>query len=38
MVHYRGGNSSIDRDVYPSLEQFWLDLSTAYNEQAPARL
>ncbi len=33
MVHYRGGNSSIDRDVYPSLEQFWLDLSTAYNEQ-----
>jgi 5-methyltetrahydropteroyltriglutamate--homocysteine methyltransferase len=33
MVHYRGGNSSIDRDVYPSLEQFWLDLSTAYNDQ-----
>ncbi len=33
MVHYRGGNSSIDRDVYPSLDQFWLDLSSAYNEQ-----
>ena len=23
MVHYRGGNSSIDESVYPELGQFW---------------
>jgi 5-methyltetrahydropteroyltriglutamate--homocysteine methyltransferase len=33
MVHYRGGRASIDRDVYPDLEQFWADLSAAYAEQ-----
>ncbi|HEY1273961.1 MAG TPA: 5-methyltetrahydropteroyltriglutamate--homocysteine S-methyltransferase, partial [Thermoleophilaceae bacterium] len=33
MVHYRGGNSSIDRDVYPDLEDFWTDLTSAYNEE-----
>jgi len=33
MVHYRGGNSSIDRGVYPNLDQFWLDLSAAYSEE-----
>ncbi len=34
MVHYRGGNSSIDHDVYPDMEEFWGDLTAAYSEQA----
>src|ERR1700754_310601 len=33
MVHYRGGNSSIDHDVYPDIEGFWSDLTGVYNEQ-----
>jgi len=33
MVHYRGGNSSIDRSVYPDLDDFWSDLTAAYNEE-----
>jgi 5-methyltetrahydropteroyltriglutamate--homocysteine methyltransferase len=33
MVHYRGGNSSIDRDVYPDIDAFWTDLTDAYNAQ-----
>jgi 5-methyltetrahydropteroyltriglutamate--homocysteine methyltransferase len=33
MVHYRGGNSSIDSSVYPDLEAFWTDLTDAYNAQ-----
>jgi len=33
MVHYRGGNSSIDRDVYPDLDEFWTDLTAAYNDE-----
>jgi len=33
MVHYRGGNSSIDRSVYPDLEGFWADLTAAYADQ-----
>ena len=33
MVHYRGGNSSIDRSVYPELDAFWGDLSSAYRDQ-----
>jgi 5-methyltetrahydropteroyltriglutamate--homocysteine methyltransferase len=33
MVHYRGGNSSIDRSVYPDLDDFWTDLTTAYAKQ-----
>jgi 5-methyltetrahydropteroyltriglutamate--homocysteine methyltransferase len=33
MVHYRGGQAAIDRDVYPDLEQFWNDLGDAYAEQ-----
>jgi 5-methyltetrahydropteroyltriglutamate--homocysteine methyltransferase len=33
MVHYRGGQAAIDRDVYPDLEQFWSDLGDAYAEQ-----
>ena len=30
MVHYRGGRSAISREVYPDLDEFWTDLSTAY--------
>jgi 5-methyltetrahydropteroyltriglutamate--homocysteine methyltransferase len=33
MVHYRGGNSSIDRSVYPDLDAFWDDLMAAYRAQ-----
>jgi 5-methyltetrahydropteroyltriglutamate--homocysteine methyltransferase len=33
MVHYRGGNSSIDREVYPDLDDFWTDLTAAYNDE-----
>ena len=33
MVHYRGGRAAIDETVYPDLEQFWDDLTTAYAEQ-----
>lgn len=33
MVHYRGGAAQIDPSVYPDMEQFWADLSTAYAEQ-----
>ncbi|WP_046469024.1 5-methyltetrahydropteroyltriglutamate--homocysteine S-methyltransferase [Allosalinactinospora lopnorensis] len=33
MVHYRGGQASIDPEVYPDTEGFWADLSRAYAEQ-----
>ncbi|MBO0683881.1 MAG: 5-methyltetrahydropteroyltriglutamate--homocysteine S-methyltransferase [Candidatus Dormibacteraeota bacterium] len=33
MVHYRGGNSSIDSSVYPDMDGFWADLSAAYNAE-----
>jgi 5-methyltetrahydropteroyltriglutamate--homocysteine methyltransferase len=33
MVHYRGGNSSIDQSVYPDLDRFWDDLTDAYRAQ-----
>jgi 5-methyltetrahydropteroyltriglutamate--homocysteine methyltransferase len=33
MVHYRGGNSSIDRSVYPDLDEFWADLTAAYADE-----
>ncbi|MEO7746054.1 MAG: 5-methyltetrahydropteroyltriglutamate--homocysteine S-methyltransferase [Actinomycetota bacterium] len=36
MVHYRGGAASIDRRVYPDLEQFWDDLAGAYATQVRA--
>jgi methionine synthase II (cobalamin-independent) len=36
MVHYRGGNSSIDHDVYPDIDEFWADLTAAYNRQMRA--
>jgi 5-methyltetrahydropteroyltriglutamate--homocysteine methyltransferase len=33
MVHYRGGRAAIDKTVYPELDEFWTDLSSAYAEQ-----
>ncbi|HEY2315159.1 MAG TPA: 5-methyltetrahydropteroyltriglutamate--homocysteine S-methyltransferase [Streptosporangiaceae bacterium] len=30
MVHYRGGPASIDKQVYPDMEEFWSDLAAAY--------
>jgi 5-methyltetrahydropteroyltriglutamate--homocysteine methyltransferase len=33
MVHYRGGNSSIDETVYPDIDQFWSDLTEAYGAE-----
>ncbi len=36
MVHYRGGNASIDRDVYPEVDAFWTDLATAYTQEMKA--
>ena len=33
MVHYRGGKAAIDTAVYPTLDEFWADLTAAYREQ-----
>lgn len=33
MVHYRGGPASIDRSVYPDIEEYWHDLAAAYRDQ-----
>jgi 5-methyltetrahydropteroyltriglutamate--homocysteine methyltransferase len=36
MVHYRGGRAALDPAVYPDLQQFWGDLTTAYSDQVSA--
>jgi len=36
MVHYRGGNAAIDRDVYPDIDAFWDDLVLAYRQELKA--
>ncbi len=36
MVHYRGGRAAIDPSVYPDVEQFWSDLTSAYADQVRA--
>jgi 5-methyltetrahydropteroyltriglutamate--homocysteine methyltransferase len=33
MVHYRGGKAAIDPAVYPDLDSFWVDLTTAYADE-----
>jgi 5-methyltetrahydropteroyltriglutamate--homocysteine methyltransferase len=33
MVHYRGGKASIDESVYPTIDEFWADLTAAYREE-----
>ena len=36
MVHYRGGRAAIEQSVYPDMDQFWDDLTTAYADQVVA--
>src|SRR3954470_12314717 len=36
MVHYRGGHASIDEDVYPDMDAFWDDLTSAYAAEVRA--
>lgn len=33
MVHYRGGRAAIDENVYPEMDAFWADLTSAYAEE-----
>ena len=33
MVHFRGGRSLIDEDVYPEMDRFWDDLVAAYRDE-----
>jgi 5-methyltetrahydropteroyltriglutamate--homocysteine methyltransferase len=33
MVHYRSGKAHIDADIYPTLDEFWADLTAAYREE-----
>jgi 5-methyltetrahydropteroyltriglutamate--homocysteine methyltransferase len=33
MVHYRGGRAAINEAVYPTVEEFWGDLTDAYREE-----
>jgi methionine synthase II (cobalamin-independent) len=33
MLHFRGGRKAIDSDVYPDLDQFFDDLTTAYRQE-----
>jgi 5-methyltetrahydropteroyltriglutamate--homocysteine methyltransferase len=33
MVHYRSGKAAIDTDVYPTLDEFWADLTAAYRDE-----
>ncbi|MGE4012530.1 MAG: 5-methyltetrahydropteroyltriglutamate--homocysteine S-methyltransferase [Alphaproteobacteria bacterium] len=33
MIHYRGGRSAIDAVTYPTMDQFWKDLSAVYGTE-----
>jgi 5-methyltetrahydropteroyltriglutamate--homocysteine methyltransferase len=33
MVHYRGGQAAISKEVYEDVEEFWRDLVAAYREE-----
>jgi 5-methyltetrahydropteroyltriglutamate--homocysteine methyltransferase len=33
MVHYRGGQAAISKEVYEDLDEFWRDLVAAYREE-----
>ena len=33
MVHYRGGDASLDASAYPDVDRFWDDLAAAYRAQ-----
>jgi methionine synthase II (cobalamin-independent) len=36
MVHYRGGRAAVNEDVYPDMDDFWSDLTTAYADEVRA--
>jgi 5-methyltetrahydropteroyltriglutamate--homocysteine methyltransferase len=36
MVHYRGGRAAIDENVYPDMDAFWDDLTSAYSAEVRA--
>jgi 5-methyltetrahydropteroyltriglutamate--homocysteine methyltransferase len=36
MVHYRGGRAAVNEDVYPDLDDFWNDLTSAYADEVRA--
>jgi 5-methyltetrahydropteroyltriglutamate--homocysteine methyltransferase len=36
MVHYRGGRAAIEESVYPDMDEFWSDLTSAYADQVVA--
>jgi 5-methyltetrahydropteroyltriglutamate--homocysteine methyltransferase len=33
MVHYRGGRAAVDEDLYPDMDAFWDDLTSAYADE-----
>lgn len=35
-IHYRAGRANIDAKAYPSLDEFWADLVSAYNQELKA--
>ena len=36
MTHLRGGRQGVSEDVYPDLDEFWLDLTSAYIQEVQA--
>ncbi len=36
MVHYRGGRAAVNEDVYPDMDDFWNDLTSAYADEVKA--
>jgi 5-methyltetrahydropteroyltriglutamate--homocysteine methyltransferase len=36
MVHYRGGRAAVDETVYPDMNDFWSDLTSAYADEVRA--
>jgi 5-methyltetrahydropteroyltriglutamate--homocysteine methyltransferase len=36
MVHYRGGRAAVEESVYPEMDDFWNDLTTAYADEVRA--
>jgi 5-methyltetrahydropteroyltriglutamate--homocysteine methyltransferase len=36
LIHYRGGRASIDRSVYPNMEEFWCDVGRVYAAEVEA--
>src|SRR3954453_18232193 len=36
MVHYRGGRAAVEESVYPDMDEFWDDLTSAYADEVKA--